>query len=144
MIFLYTVYLLVSISFLFFQNVAVEYLVLICDDKPFCKYRSITPLLKLNICQVISIWFLGSIAISMDSMVMSLRKLWELVMDREAWHAAVHGVAKSRIWLNNWTDSYNFHFLTCYLCIHLVWCASQERRRKQSSSESVIIYSTEN
>ena len=70
-----------------------------------------------------------------DSMGMSFSKLREMVKDREAWHAAVHGVAKSWTWLSELTEQHQTWRLTDFFLFFYVLSKDQ-----RSLSENIVLY----
>ena len=85
-----------------------------------------------------------------DSMGMSLSKLRELVMDRKAWSAAIHGVTKNRIWLSDWTElivwklyKFNYvelvHYILLLLCISILLIFETLLLKLQQKSQFIYL-----
>ena len=64
-----------------------------------------------------------------DSMDMSLSKLWELVIDREAWRVAIHGVTRSQTPLSNWTEQFSYDLFYCINLSTPLQCSCLENPR---------------
>ena len=74
-----------------------------------------------------------------DSTNMNLSKLKDIVKDREAWHAAVHGAAKNWTWLSDWTTTSNYALMMCTLCgiLECILIMSNKTFLKENSRNSI-------